>query len=64
MSCSVGTPAGDATTTAVQVMHCSGDSIVFLLAAGRYENPQQRAATYLRLCYVHEPLCPFRTFTA
>lgn len=63
MSCIVGTPSGDATTTAVQVQHCSGDAIIFLVLAGRYEDPQQRASTYLRLCYVHEANCPFRTFS-
>jgi hypothetical protein len=64
MSCAVGTPGGDGATTAVQVQHCSGDGIVFLFRNGTHPDPQQRAATYLKLCYVHEPSCAYRQFTA
>jgi hypothetical protein len=64
MSCTVGPATNvDANTTIVQVQHCSGDVLVVMMAAGRYQEPQQRAATYLRLCYVHENGCAFKTFS-
>jgi hypothetical protein len=64
MSCRcTGAVATAANVVQVTIAHCSGDVIVFCLDPTKYANVMERVSAYMKLCYVHEPACNFRTFT-
>lgn len=53
----------DPNVVVVSVAHCSGDVLLFQLDPRKYPDAVGRAASYLQLCYVHEPECNFKKFT-